>query len=89
MVLHITRQRLQEIGIEAVNHARASWGRFPRIWSTEWFKNKESEIQLALYALKEYPTARSAHTVLEVQVETLPPVPDQTQRQGPEPTRRF
>jgi len=49
---------------------RLGW-RFHRIWSTEWFRNKESEIQLALHAYKYAVTARDIALVPNPQNESL------------------
>ncbi len=46
------RDRIRQSHLE-----RLGW-RFHRIWSTEWFRNKESEIQLALTAFREAVSAR-------------------------------
>jgi very-short-patch-repair endonuclease len=74
------RDRIRQSHLE-----RLGW-RFHRIWSTEWFRNKETEIQLALNAFRESLTVRPVHTVHEAQVQSPPPLPHHAQRQGLEPT---
>jgi very-short-patch-repair endonuclease len=73
------RDRIRQSHLE-----RLGW-RFHRIWSTEWFRNKETEIQLALTAFKESLTVRLAYTQEEVQIKSPPFLPDSAQRQGLEP----
>jgi very-short-patch-repair endonuclease len=73
------RDRIRQSHLE-----RLGW-RFHRIWSTEWFRNKETEIQLALTAFKESLTARLAYTQEEAQVKSPPFLPYSAQRQGLEP----
>jgi len=73
------RDRIRQSHLE-----RLGW-RFHRIWSTEWFRNKESEIQLALNAFRESLTARAALTVVESQLQSPSPLPDHASRQGVQP----
>jgi len=73
------RDRIRQSHLE-----RLGW-RFHRIWSTEWFRNKETEIQLALSAVRSSLCIRPIEEV----VETLNPSPtnysDAVPRQGIKP----
>ena len=74
------RDRIRQSHLE-----RLGW-RFHRIWSTEWFRNKESEIQLALNAFRESLSVRPAHPLDQSQIHSPQSFPDSTVRRGQEPT---
>jgi very-short-patch-repair endonuclease len=73
------RDRIRQSHLE-----RLGW-RFHRIWSTEWFRNKETEIQLALNAVRESLTFRPVQTADAAQVHSSSSLPDSAQRHGLEP----
>ena len=74
------RDRIRQSHLE-----RLGW-RFHRIWSTEWFRNKETEIQLALTAARDSLQSCTADAVLVSQVPASNPLLDSSLRKGAEPT---
>jgi len=73
------RDRIRQSHLE-----RLGW-RFHRIWSTEWFRNKETEIQLALNAFRESLSIRPVRSLDQSQVQSPPSLTDSTERKGQEP----
>ena len=74
------RDRIRQSHLE-----RLGW-RFHRIWSTEWFRNKESEIQLALSAFRDAVSSRNLPDTPSRQVQELPDSFSGVSRMGVKPS---
>jgi len=73
------RDRIRQSHLE-----RLGW-RFHRIWSTEWFRNKDAEIELALSAVRSSLYIRPIEAVVEMQNPSPTNYSDAVPRQGIKP----
>jgi very-short-patch-repair endonuclease len=74
------RDRIRQSHLE-----RLGW-RFHRIWSTEWFRNKESEIQLAITAFRDAVSARDLPPAPAPQIQTSADASPSIPRRGNKPS---
>ena len=73
------RDRIRQSHLE-----RLGW-RFHRIWSTEWFRNRDTEIQLALTAVRDSLSTRPIKETVVMQNPSPTSSPDAAPRQGGKP----
>jgi very-short-patch-repair endonuclease len=74
------RDRIRQSHLE-----RLGW-RFHRIWSTEWFRNKESEIQLAITAFRDAVSPRDLPKASTPQIQTPSDASPSIPRKGIKPS---